>query len=161
MAMDTLGHFYDEGINGLPVDHFKAVELYQRASELGCAAAHYNLGYSYDTGEGVTIDKKKAVHHYQIAAMMGSINARHNLGCTEMENGNYMPAMKHFMIAANGGDKDSLDQIKVGFRKGHVTKDDFETTLRAYQSSCDKTKSEQRDRASVLRRFEAEIEKIC
>ena len=96
------------------------------------------------------MDKKKAAHHWQIAAMMGKLNARHNLGCYEAENGNYNRALRHFMIAAKGGYKDSLDAVKQGFRDGHVTKEDFEKTLRGYQASCDETKSEQRDRAAVI-----------
>eukprot|EP00956_Cyclotella_meneghiniana_P040115 scaffold187124_cov20-Cyclotella_meneghiniana.AAC.1 len=93
---------------------------------------------------------KKAVHHWQIAAMMGNVGARHNLGFDELQNGNYQRAMKHFMIAAKCSYKDSLHNIKEGFRLGHVTKEDFEKTLRDYQSSCDETKSEQRDRAAVI-----------
>ena len=106
----------------------------------------------YKSREGTEIDKKKAVHHYQIAAMMGSVGARYNLGYTEQENGNYQRAMKHFIIAARCGFKDSLDQVKVGFRLGYVTKEDLERTLRSYQASCDETKSEQRDRAAVITR---------
>ena len=93
---------------------------------------------------------KKAVHHYQIAAMMGNMCARFKLGCIEFQNGNYQRAMRHFMIAANCGHKDSLHNIKQGFRAGHVTKEDFERTLRTYQSSYDETKSEQRDRAAAI-----------
>ena len=74
--------------------------------------------------------------------MMGSFFARYNLGCAEIQNGNYQRAMKHFMIAAKCGLKNSFDQVKVGFRQ-------FETTLRDYQASCDETKSEQNDRVNL------------
>eukprot|EP00956_Cyclotella_meneghiniana_P032839 scaffold91708_cov28-Cyclotella_meneghiniana.AAC.1 len=93
---------------------------------------------------------KKAVHHWQIAAMMGNMQARHNLGCAEAKNGNYNRAMRHFMISAMCGDEDALNDIKEGFRSGHVTKQDFEKALRDYQASCDETKSEQRDKAAVI-----------
>ena len=56
---------------------------------------------------------------------------------------------KHFTIAAEFGLTCSLDVVKVGFRRGHVTKEDFEKTLRDYQAACDETKSEQRDRAAA------------
>eukprot|EP00956_Cyclotella_meneghiniana_P008651 scaffold11800_cov27-Cyclotella_meneghiniana.AAC.4 len=148
-AMHLLAGYHRDGQNGLPVNQSKAFQLLQRSSELGCAEAHYSLGIAYKMGEGVEIDMKKAIHHYQIAAIMGSMFARHNLACIEFENRNYELAMKHFMIAASCGCKKSLHNIKIGFKNGHVTKEDFEKTLRDYQASCDETKSEQRDRAAA------------
>ena len=109
--------------------------IFQCASELGSAEGHSNLGHSYDKGEGTEIDKRKSVYHYQIAAMMGhNMGARYNLGYVEIQNGNYQRAMKHFKIAAKCGYKNSLDNVKQGFRAGHVTKEDFEKTLRGYQA---------------------------
>ena len=151
-AMESLGNHFKTGRYGLPVDQSKAVELFKCASELGSASAHFNLGLSYELGEGIEIDMKKAVHHYQIAAMKGNMAARHNLGGAELRNGNFQRAMKHFTIAAEFGLTCSLDVVKVGFRRGHVTKEDFEKTLRTYQASCDETKTEQRDRAAVIAR---------
>eukprot|EP00956_Cyclotella_meneghiniana_P029628 scaffold72399_cov49-Cyclotella_meneghiniana.AAC.9 len=149
-AMDYLGRCYLMG-EGSPVDRSKAFELFQRAGELGSASAHFSLGNSYEKGEGTEIDMKKAIHHYQIAAMMGDAGARHNLGSAELINRNYQRAMKHFVISAKCGLKISLDIVKLGFADGHVTKEEFEKTLRGYQASCDETKSEQRDRAAEIR----------
>ena len=151
-AMVFLGNYHRDGLHGLQVDQSKAFDLLQRASELGCDAGHYSLGISYQKGEGTGIDKKKAVHHYQIAAMMGNMGARNNLGYVDIQSGNYQCAMKHFMIAAKCGYKNSLNNVKQGFRVGHVTKEDLEKTLRDYQAACDETKSEQRDRAAVITR---------
>ena len=150
-AINLLGNYYRDGVYGLPVDKSKAIELLQSACELGSASGHYNLGCSYEMGVGIKIDKKKAVHHYQIAAIMGNVCARHNLGGAELKNGNYQRAMKHFMMAAKCGFKVSLQTVKEGFTQGHVTKQDFEKTLRDYQASCDETKSDQRDRAAVIK----------
>jgi len=149
-AMIMMSAYYRLGWHGLPVDQSKEIELLQRACELGSATAHHNVGTKYQNGNGTEIDMKKAVHHYQIAAMMGNMLARHNLGYAELENKNYPRAMRHFMIAAESGLKDSLDMVKQGFTQGDVTKQDFEKTLRDYQASCDETKSEQRERAAVI-----------
>eukprot|EP00956_Cyclotella_meneghiniana_P033413 scaffold95825_cov40-Cyclotella_meneghiniana.AAC.1 len=149
-AMIMMSAFYRLGWHGLPVDKSKEIELLQRACELGSAAAHHNVGTKYQNGNGTEIDMKKAVHHYQIAAMMGNMLARHNLGYAGLENKNYPRAMRHFMIAAESGLKDSLDMVKQGFTQGDVTKQDFEKTLRDHQASCDETKSEQRERAAVI-----------
>eukprot|EP00956_Cyclotella_meneghiniana_P008649 scaffold11800_cov27-Cyclotella_meneghiniana.AAC.2 len=149
-AMVMLSGFYSNGQHGLPVDQSKKLELLQRASELGSAMAHYNLGILYKMGIGTDINMKKSIHHWQIATIMGQVNARNNLGYAELQNGNYQRAMKHFMIAAKCGFKDSLDNVKQGFRDGLVTKEDFEKTLRDYQAIYEETKSEQRDRAAAI-----------
>ena len=93
-------------------------------------------------GDGTELNMKRAIHH---------VSARHNLGCAESTNGNNQCAMKHFMIAAKCGCENSLHYVKQGFRDGIVTKEQFEKTLRDYQASCDETKSEQRDRAAVIK----------
>eukprot|EP00956_Cyclotella_meneghiniana_P024510 scaffold49309_cov48-Cyclotella_meneghiniana.AAC.4 len=152
-AILMLGFCYEFGDNGFPVDHTKAVELYKRASELGCAVAHYHLGIVYRLGRGVDQDRKKTIHHFQIAAMMGHVLARHNLGAMELANGKHVRAMRHFMIAAKSGFHESMELVKLGFKDGIVTgivtKDDFEDTLRCFQASQDEMRSEDRDRAKA------------
>jgi len=148
-AITILGKCYESGDSGFPLDHTKAVELYKRASELGCAVAHCHLGNSYRVGRGVDKDRKKATHHYQMAAMMGNVFSRHNLGSIEWENGKHVRATRHFMIAAKCGGHESLEMVKMGFTKGIVTKEDFQNTLRCYQASQDEVRSEDRDRAKA------------
>ena len=151
-AMLTLGSFYERGRHGFDINDSKVVEMYQRASELGYAEAHFNLGVAYEDGlglGGVTPDKKKSIHHYQLAAMMGDMDARCNLAANEGQDGNEDRSMRHFMIAAKCGHDNSLNMIKQGFTAGIVTKEDFEKTLRA-KASQDETKSERRDRATAL-----------
>ena len=54
------------------------------------------------------------------------------------------------MIAAKYGSEDALDNVKKGYTRGLVTKEDFEKTLRAYQAFLEETRSEQRDRADLI-----------
>ena len=57
--------------------------------------------------------------------------------------------MKHFMIAARAGNKDSMNVIRDQGslqERGLVTKEDYEKTLRAYEDSLAGMRSEQRDR---------------
>ena len=61
--------------------------------------------------------------------------------------GNNHRAKKHFIIAAKAGFKDSLDQVKIGFMKGIITKDEYANTLRVYQQRHDEMKSDDRDKA--------------
>ena len=148
-AFNQLARYYDDGTMGLPQDQAKANELYLKAGELGHAEAYYNLGCSYRTGDGVEIDTKKAKQYWELAAMNGSEQARHNLGCMERQTGNDQRVKKHFLLAARAGHKGSLENIKQGFMKGLVTKEEYANTLREYQKSRDEMKSEARDKALV------------
>ena len=58
-------------------------------------------------------------------------------------------AYKHFILAAKAGFKDSLDKTKQAFMTGYVTKDEFASTLRAYQQRHDEMKSEDRDNVKM------------
>ena len=148
-ALFILASYYANGDCGMQQDGAKANELFLRAGELGCAEAYYDLGVSYDNGEGVEVDKKKATYFYELAAMNGDVAARHNLGCDEGNAGNHHRAMKHFILAARAGDKQSLDTVKKGFMNGYVTKNEYTTTLRAYQQRHDEMKSKDRDKATL------------
>ena len=81
MAIYYLGTQYDYGQYGLEKDVTRAVELYERAAELGVKDAHFNLGCLYDKGTDVEKDTAKAFRHYEAAAMCGHVYARYNLGC--------------------------------------------------------------------------------
>jgi hypothetical protein len=51
--------------------------------------------------------------------------------------------IKHWIIAANQGDDDSMDVLKESFQSGLVTKEDYAVALRGYQAAVDATKSPQ------------------
>ena len=140
---------YAQGIMGMPVDLEKSNQLLLKAGELGCAEAYYNLGQAYDQGRGVEVDMKKAKYYWELAAMGGDLSARHNLACLEGHSGKYERATMHFMLAARAGDNQSMGNVTVMFKKGMITKDEYEATLRAYQKSFDDMKSEARDKAAA------------
>ena len=102
-AYHQLGAHYAGGELGLPQDLTKAMELWRKAGELGCAGGNSHLGESYRLGRGVDINIKKAYHYYELAAMGGDVTARHNLGVLEKRAGNEQRAYKHYMIAAKAG----------------------------------------------------------
>ena len=148
-AYYQLAGYYAEG-TGMPQDWAKANELYLKAGELGCTEAYNKLGNSHFHGNGVEIDKKKAKHYGELAAMGGKVNARYYLGYMEAQTGNHHRALKHFLISARAGDKDSLDAVKTGFRIGIVTKGEYEWSLRAYHNRQLAMKSEARDKAAAV-----------
>ena len=146
-AYHQLGGYYADGEMGMPQDHAKANELWLQAGKLGCAGGNSHLGGSYEKGMGVVVDQKKAKHYWELAAMGGNIIARHNLAVKEYNAGTYQRAYKHYMIAAKAGDKDSLDEVKEGFKKGFVAKDEYEQTLRIHQKLMDAETSDTRSEA--------------
>ena len=54
-AYHMLAGCYRAGRYGMPQDRKKAIELYLKAGELGCAEAYYNLGVAYSQGMGVEV----------------------------------------------------------------------------------------------------------
>ena len=119
-AMFNLGCCYEEGTWGLPRDYAKAMELWHRAGELGCAEAYYNIVHAYYHGQGVERDEKKAEHYFVLAAMGGHAIARHNLGYFEYEKSNWGRATKHWLIAAGDGHKESVKNIQHLYKSGKV-----------------------------------------
>ena len=149
-AIYNLGCWYYDGMYGLPQDRAKALELFHRAGELGYAPSYHNIGNAYYNGDGVERDEKKANHYYELAAIGGDADARHSLGFSERDAGNHDRALKHFMISAGGGEKESLDMIQKMFKHGEATKEDYTQALRAYQAYLDEIKSVQRNEAAAF-----------
>ena len=93
-------------------DYGKAFEYYTKAAELGNADAHFLLSTWYEEGKGVEKDEKKKVYHWEEAAKRGHLGARHNLGIYESISGNTESAVKHWIIAANLGNDDSMKTLR-------------------------------------------------
>ena len=148
-AYSTLAGCYAEGRYGMPQDWEKANELWLKAGELGCADGYFNTGSCHGEGMGAVRDEKKSKYYYELAAMGGNLMARHHLGLSEYDAGNHKRAMKHLIIAARAGLKESLDNVKIGFMEGLVTKDEYASTLRACHERQKEMKSEQRDKVQV------------
>jgi len=151
IAIKGIGSMYRDGDYGLPRDQAKALELWHRAGELGSADAYYNIGIAYDTGDGVEVDEKKAVHYWELGAMRGNAEARNNLGAMEGNLGNMDRALKHWMIAARDGYSNSLEGIKIMYKHGDATKDDYAKALQLHQTYVDEIKTAQRDEAAAVR----------
>ncbi|EJK54913.1 hypothetical protein THAOC_25415 [Thalassiosira oceanica] len=88
VAIYFLGTKNEYGEYGLERDVTRAVELYERAAELGVSGANYNLGALHAQGEDVAKDMAKAIRHYEAAAMGGYVSARYVLGYVAYNAGN-------------------------------------------------------------------------
>ena len=67
----------------------------------------------------------------------------------ENDRGRLDRAIKHWVIAANMGDDNSLEALKRSYREGLVSKDTLASALRAHQAAIDATKSPQREEAEM------------
>eukprot|EP00986_Skeletonema_menzelii_P004534 scaffold1550_cov74-Skeletonema_menzelii.AAC.3 len=144
VAMNQMG-----GIRYYEGDYKRAFEYWSKAAALGDVEAHYQLSCLYRDGQGVEKDEKKVLHHLEEAAIGGHPRARHNLGYMEWENGHHNDrAVKHFIIAAKLGNDRSLESVKILFKAGYATKEDFAAALRGHQAAVDATKSPQREEAA-------------
>jgi len=147
--------FYELGVayrdeELLKEDNKAAFEFMNKAAELGSCKAHSDLATVYYYCKlGVEKDNDKAFHHMKLAAIGGHESSRHCLGIREEMIGSIDRAMKHFKIAAKSGLEKSLKKVGEGYKTGHVTKDEYASTLRAYQSCRDELKSEQRAEAAA------------
>ncbi|EJK60475.1 hypothetical protein THAOC_19167 [Thalassiosira oceanica] len=154
VAIYFLGNKYCFGEYGLEKDVSGAVELYERAAELGVKDAHFNLGVMYAEGKEVEKDTGKAIRHYEAAAMCGHVYARHNLSGMEYNAGNYDLALQHWMISANLGHEKSLNILKSLFMAGLATKAEYASALRGYQSAIEEMSSPDRAEAKAFGRDE-------
>ncbi|EJK47335.1 hypothetical protein THAOC_33951 [Thalassiosira oceanica] len=150
MAICNFGTKYHIGEYGLEKDVTRAVELYERAAELGVSAAHFNLGVMYMMGTEVEEDMAKVIRHFEAAAMCGHVPARFNLGCIERNAGNNDLALQHLLISAKLGLDDSLNKVKRLFIDGLATKADYAEALRGYQSAIEEMSSPDRAEAKAL-----------
>jgi TPR repeat protein len=61
-------------------DYDTALSICTKAAEQGYATAQTNLGWMFDSGQGVPQDDKQAIYWYTKAAERGHASAQHNLG---------------------------------------------------------------------------------
>ena len=149
IAIYSFGNYYRDGVNGYEQDYSKALELWHRAGELGYGEAYCSIGYAHQHGEGVEVDEKKATVYYEIAAIGGDEDSRYNLGNNELRAGNTNRALKHYMIAIEGGSSESLKMIRRIYNSGYATKEDYTKALHSYQEYLGEIKSKQRDEAAA------------
>jgi TPR repeat protein len=142
-AIYMLGNYYHHGEHGLLPDREKALELWTQAAKIGSSQAHFHLGNEYRQRG----DSKKAKFHYEAAAMAGHEATRSNLGSMEAQSGNMERAVKHWKIAGSAGDHNAMRNLLVAFNQGLTDKDTIDSSLRAYNTSCTKMRSDARDAA--------------
>jgi TPR repeat protein len=79
LAINNIGAMYEDGHQGVPVNHAEAVKWYTRAADAGEPIAMTNLGWMYEAGWGVKKNCAEAVRLYQSAANAGYSPGMSNL----------------------------------------------------------------------------------
>ena len=91
-----------------------------------------------------------SIFHLEEASIAGHGNARFKLGTYEYDERNkFDRGVLLFMIRAKLGDDQSIKALRICYKDGHVSKDDFAVVLRAHQAAVDATKSPQREAAEL------------
>lgn len=98
---------------------------------------------------GFKKDVRKARAFFRQAAKAGSIPARFFLAEIELRNDNPDLAIRHWKIAAEGGDPLGMKELWTSFYKGKLSKADLEQTLRAHQSAFKERSSDARERLAA------------
>jgi TPR repeat protein len=79
-AMLTIGNIYERGLYNNPRNYGKSLEWYQKAAEKGLAEGFFNVGISYEIGQGVAPNPQIAFENFLKAAEKGLPIAKHKLG---------------------------------------------------------------------------------
>jgi len=136
--VNLLGYCYQNGI-GVEKDLSKAVELYQRAVDMGEVHAMTNLGYCYRTGQGVEKNLSKAVELYQRAVNMGEVCAMTNLGyCYRTGQGiekNLSKAVELYQRAVDMGDSIAMNNLGYCYQYGYGVDRDVSMAINLLQRS--------------------------
>ncbi|MDR2340546.1 MAG: sel1 repeat family protein [Deltaproteobacteria bacterium] len=79
-TMLTIGNLYESGVYGAPRNYGKALEWYTKAAQAGLPEGFYNVGISYEIGQGTAPDPTKAFESFLKSADMGFPLAKQKLG---------------------------------------------------------------------------------
>ena len=99
-------------------DYVTAIQEWTPLAEAGDASAQFNLGLTYDNGQGVPQDYKEAVKWYRLAAEQGISKAQTNLGVMYVAGqgviqDNAMAHMWYNIGAANGNELGGTNRDKI------------------------------------------------
>jgi hypothetical protein len=124
----------------------KAIELLQRAADLGSPDAIKKLGIFILEGElGLVQDIEKAKACLEDAVKKGDVYARGFLAMLEEHCQRHDLAVMHNKLAAAAGDEESMKRLWKYF-PSKLDKAELEETLRAHKEACEEMNSEERER---------------
>ncbi|EJK53184.1 hypothetical protein THAOC_27435 [Thalassiosira oceanica] len=159
VAVCFLGSLHTCGGYGLEKDPKHAIELCQKATDLGAKDAHFILGDAYrkkwetcstEVGSDCDTCRDKSFQHYEKAATEGHIFARFKLGVLEYKEGHRDLALQHFLISAKMGHKQSMNNVKRLLTEGISTEADCAEAQQDYEAAVEEMSSTSREEAKKM-----------
>ena len=134
---------YETG-KGVDKNMSLAIELYQKAAEMGLDSAQNKLGDCYDDGVGVFQDKEKAFYWYRKAAEQGHALAQANLSfCYSLGKGvavDEKMALEWCQKAAAQGNIKGMMQLAVCYYTGSAVPQDYQKAKELIEQVLEKNK---------------------
>jgi len=123
------------------MDDTKAIQLYQKAANLGNVRAQCAIGFMYATGRGVEKNGAKALEWYKKAAIHGDARAQCNLG-SMFANGQNVThsnekAVQLFKQAAQQGHTRAICNLGFMYQGGRGVPTDHERAVELYMIAAD------------------------
>ena len=119
---------------GQPADFFAATK---KAAESGDAIAQANLGWMYQSGEGVPKDYAEAMNWFRLAADQGDAVAQRNLGVMYGRGQgvpqDYAEAVKWYRLAADQGYADAQSNLALMYDLGQGVPQDYAEAMKWYR----------------------------
>lgn len=144
-AMYILSGLY-WGENGMKSNPKKALELCTRAAEADHAEACHELALIYCEGKyGIAQDLDKGKMLLFKAARLGSAVSLNALGGLMIQEGNVQLGTRYWLLGASNGEEFALHNVKKAFEGNAISKEDYASALRAYQTAHGATRSPRRD----------------
>ena len=155
-AFTMMGGRYWTGGRETAKDDLKALDCWIRAVELGSPAACGFIGRSYKEGGGVAVDKERAALFKRVGALRGDLTARYNVGVSECNDfGNHEIGIRHWKIAAEAGDQDSLNVLRGIYNasgempgKKFISQEEMDKIYRSGHEAQMEVKTEEREKHS-------------
>ena len=153
-SMHVIGGYYFDGEMGLKQDKAEGLQWYHRSMEAGSGHAAFNLSRCFKYGDGVKQDIEKAIEYSQKSAGHGFAPSYVQLGRLLLGRGEIEEGMLNLRKASMCGmnEKFIFDKLKIGFKYGFITKEEYAFTLRENQAACNEMKSGNREMAKMLLR---------
>lgn len=147
VAAHNLATFYTHGNYGVEINEAKALELLQYAANLGNRDSMVRLAIVYHFGElGENESINKAKEYANEAINKGKVSAHTLLAVFQLGEGHIELATRHWCLAAEAGEVESMKLLWDQFYRGELSKDQLERTLRRHKETLDEMNSEDRER---------------
>lgn len=138
---NTVTNMYRHECTPPTVKMSSEVRLIMEGAEVGIVESQYNLGVSYEQGDGIDQDYEKAVYWYKKAADQGYAKAQYNLGVC-LFNGygtaaDHKEAARLFLLSAEQGDMYAQFNIAVCYFNGVGVEKNMLLALKWLQKAAD------------------------